>query len=314
MRHRQRIALAAPGLALVAIALLAGCSAASHSSSAAGTALPAQQAAGAPNAAAGSAPRSANAAGSAPGAVKPAGSGQAASAARIARSGEQLIYTAQLNVRAKNVQDAVTRATQIVTDAGGYVAAENSANDPAHPSQSTATIQLKIPVTAYAATLAQLDGGILGTQLSLQQQAQDVTQQATDVNSQVTSDRAAITQLRALLSHAGSVGDLLNVQNQINSEESDLESLEAQQNALDHETAFATVTVTVVGPAAVRALTMRKPSPPGLLSGLSGGWHAFRTAVDWLLAIAGAVAPFAVVAAIAFYVLYRVRRRVRPGP
>jgi Domain of unknown function (DUF4349) len=304
MRHRQKIALAVPGLALVAIALLAGCSAASHSSSAAGTALPAGHAAGAPNAAAGSVP----------GSAKPAGSGQAASAARIARSGEQLIYTAQLSVRAKNVQDAVTRATQIVTDAGGYVATENSANDPAHPNQSTATIQLKIPVTAYAATLAQLDGGILGTQLSLQQQAQDVTQQVADVSSQVTSDRAAITQLRALLSHAGSVGDLLDVQNQINSEESDLESLEAQQNALDHETAFATVTITVVGPVAVRAPTTRKPTPPGLLSGLSGGWHAFRTAVGWLLAIAGAVAPFAAVAAIAFYVLYRVRRRVRPGP
>jgi hypothetical protein len=304
MRHRQRIALAAPGLALVAIALLAGCSAASHSSSAAGTALPAGHAAGEPNAAAGSAP----------GSAKPAGSGQAASAARIARSGEQLIYTAQLSVRAKNVQDAVTRATQIVTDAGGYVATENSANDPAHPNQSTATIQLKIPVTAYAATLAQLDGGILGTQLSLQQQAQDVTQQVADVNSQVTSDRAAITQLRALLSHAGSVGDLLDVQNQINSEESDLESLEAQQNALDHQTAFATVTVTMVGPMAVRAPTTKKPSPPGLLSGLSGGWHAFRTAIGWLLAIAGAVAPFAAMAAIAFYVVYRVRRRVRPGP
>ena len=304
MCHRQRIALAAPGLALVAIALLAGCSAASHSSSAAGTALSAGHAAGAPNAAAGSAP----------GVAKPAGSGQAASASRIARSGEQLIYTAQLSVRAKNVQDAVTRATQIVTGAGGYVAAENSANDPAHPNQSTATIQLKIPVTAYAATLAQLDGGILGRQLSLQQQAKDVTQQVADVNSQVASDRAAITQLRALLSHVGSVGDLLDVQNQINSEESDLESLEAQQNALDHETAFATVTVTVVGPVPVRAPTTRKPSPPGLLSGLSVGWHAFRAAVGWLLAIAGAVAPFAVVAAIAFYVLYRVRRRVRPGP
>lgn len=304
MRHRQRIALAAPGLALVAIALLAGCSAASHSSSAAGTARPAGHAAGEPD----------TAAGSAPGSARSAGSGQAASAARIARSGEQLIYTAQLSVRAENVQDAVTRATQIVTDAGGYVAAENSADDPAHPSQSTATIQLKIPVTAYAATLAQLDGGILGTQLSLRQQAQDVTQQVADVNSQVTSDRAAITQLRALLSHAGSVGDLLDVQNQINSEESDLESLEAQQNALDHETAFATVTVTVAGPVAVRAPTTRKPSPPGLLSGLSGGWHAFRVAVGWLLAIAGAVAPFAAVAAIACYVLYRVRRRVRPGP
>ena len=52
-------------------------------------------------------------------------------------------------------------------------------------------MQLKIPVASYPTTLGQL-ASRLGTQLSLQQQAQDVTQQVADVNSQVTSDEAAI--------------------------------------------------------------------------------------------------------------------------
>jgi Domain of unknown function (DUF4349) len=88
-------------------------------------------------------------------------------------------------------------------------------------------------VTSYPAALGQL-AGRLGTQLSLRQQAQDVTEQVADLNSQVTSYEAAIAQLRALLTHAGSVGDLLSVQNQINVEESSLESMQAQR-ALSHE-------------------------------------------------------------------------------
>ena len=109
----------------------------------------------------------------------------------------------------------------------------------------------KIPAAVYPTTLAALSGTGLGTQLSLSQQAQDVTQQVADVSSRVTSDEAAIAQLRALLKHAGSVSELLSVQDQINSEESDLESMLAQQNALNHETSYATVTLTLVGPKAV---------------------------------------------------------------
>jgi hypothetical protein len=147
------------------------------------------------------------------------GAGQPASTgttARLAPVGD-IVYTAQLTVRAGNVSSAAAKATQIIQAVGGYVSNETASADPDHPSEAIATVQLKIPVASYPATLSQLAGS-LGTQLSLQEQAQDVTEQVADVNSQVTSDEAAIAQLRALLSHAVSVGDLLSVQNQINSE------------------------------------------------------------------------------------------------
>jgi hypothetical protein len=243
------------------------------------------------------------------------GTGQAASAARLAPAGQQLIYTAQLTVRAHDVGAAISRATSIVSAAGGYVSAENASNDPNHPSQSTATIELKIPAAVYAATLGELAGGGLGTQLSLQQQAQDVTQQVANVASRVTSDEAAIVQLRALLTHAGSVGDLLMVQNQINSEESDLEAMQAQQSALNHETAYATVSVTILGPKAAPKPAKQKPAP-GLGNGLGAGWHAFRVTLSWLLAILGAVLPFVAVLAALGAAGWWARRwlRARGGP
>lgn len=239
------------------------------------------------------------------------GSAQSKSAARLAPSARQLIYTAQLTVRAKSVGTAVSQATTIAIGAGGYVSNENASSDPDHPDEATATIELKIPVGIYAPTLSRLSAG-LGTQLSLRQQAQDVTEQVADVNSRVASDEAAIAQLRALLRHAGSVADLLTVQEQINSEESDLESLQSEQSALNHETSYATVTVTIVGPKAPKAVAKpQKPkAPPGFTSGISGGWRAFRTAVSWFLAIIGAVAPFAAAVAVLGYLAYWIRRRV----
>ena len=176
-------------------------------------------------------------------------------------------------------------------------------------------MQLKIPVASYPATLGQLAGG-LGTQLSLQEQAQDVTEQVADVNSQVASYEAAIAQLRALLSHAGSVGDLLNVQNQINNEESALEAMQAQQRALSHETSYATVTLTILGPKA-KPVAHRPKAPPSLAGGLGAGWHALKVTLSWTLAFLGAIAPFAAIAAIAGYAIYRARRwmlRRRPAP
>ena len=249
-------------------------------------------------------------AGSAAAGSTPGGTGTSA----LLAPASSIIYTAQLTVRADNVSSAADQAAQIAEGVGGYVSSETASADPDHPSEATASVQLKIPVASYRATLGQLTSR-LGTQLSLQQQAQDVTQQVADVNSQVTSDEAAIAQLRALLSHAGSVGDLLSVQNQINDEESSLESMQAQQRALSHETTYATVTLTLLGPKA-KPLVHRPKAPPTLAGGLGAGWRALRITVSWTLAFLGAIAPFAVIAAIGGYVIYRSRRwlvRRRPG-
>jgi hypothetical protein len=295
---------------------LAGCSAGSSNSvaSASGASGASGAAAGADGQAAGQAAGQANAAASAAAppraaavAGRPGAQGGSGTTARLAPA-NSIIYTAQLTVRAGNVSSAAAQAAEIAEGAGGYVSNENAQVNPDHPSEATASVQLKIPVASYPATLGQLSHR-LGTQLALQQQAQDVTQQVADVNSQVVSAGAAISQLRALLSHAGSIGDLLSVQNQINQEESSLESLQAQQRALSHETSYATVTLTILGPKA-KPVPHHQKAAPTLAGGLGAGWRALRITVSWTLAFLGAIAPFAIVVAIVGYVVYRGRRRL----
>jgi len=294
---------------------LAGCSAGS-SASTGSTGSPGMSAEAGSGPTAAPAPMGSTAARAAAGTAAAQPQNGTGTTARLAPASD-IIYTAQLTVRTSSVSSAAAKAAQIAESAGGYVSNETTSANPDHPSEATASVQLKIPVAAYQATLGRLAGG-LGTQLSLQQQAQDVTEQVADVNSQVTSDQAAIVQLRALLVRAGSVSDLLSVQDQINVEESSLESMQAQQRALDHEVTYATLMLTILGPQAKAAVHHPK-TPPSLASGFSAGWRTLRVAVSWTLAFLGALAPFAVVAALAVFVIYRgrrwvIRRRPAAGP
>ena len=70
----------------------------------------------------------------------------------------------------QNVTAAADRATSIVTAAGGYVSSEQSSIDPADRAGPRVSLQLKIPVAVYPATLRTLSA-VLGTQTALAQHA-----------------------------------------------------------------------------------------------------------------------------------------------
>jgi Domain of unknown function (DUF4349) len=307
----------AAGLIITAV-LLAGCGGTTSgaSSSAPGTVHAGKLATGPP--AASAAPGANAAAGSS--ARRPATAGAAGAPARLSAAGPDIVYTASMTVRVPEVSQGAAQAAQIAARAGGYVSQENLAPAPvrARAGAGAASIQLKIPVAAYPATLARLAG--LGMQTSLRQQAQDVTQQVADTASRVASDRAAITALRALLARAGSVGALLAVQDQVNAQESDLEALQAQQRALDHATAYATVSLRLVGPVpAKHAVKHRRKRAGGFIGGLTDGWKALVTVVSWLARALGAILPIGAACGLAGYLGYRglrwlqQRRRVRPA-
>ena len=160
--------------------------------------------------------------------------------------GQSVIFTATLNLRATNIQDAVAKATQLAQAAGGYVSGEHASMTQSRHAKPMVSIQFKVPAADFQSTLGALSA--LGIKRSETQQAQDVTGTVADVNSRVASAQAAIAQLRKLLSHAGTVSGLLTVQEQVNQEEASLEALQSQQRALARETSYATITMMVIGP------------------------------------------------------------------
>jgi Domain of unknown function (DUF4349) len=245
--------------------------------------------------------------GAAPGLAEPASSPAAQGSrsgppAGLAGSTASIIFTASLTVRVRSVATAASTATRIALSNGGYVSGENASINPGSHARPAISLQLKIPVTRYPGALDELSAE-LGAETSVTQQAQDVTEQVADTNSQVASAQAAIAQLRTLLARAGSVSDLLTVQDQINSEESSLEQLEAQQRSLDDQTSYATVSLSLLGPLPKPAVRKAKrqqhhQQQHGFPAGLSAGWRALRATVSAVLTAVGALLPFAAAAAI----------------
>lgn len=241
--------------------------------------------------------------------------------AGLAAAGQDIIYTADISVLAPDVAATARRVIAIARSAGGYVSAENAAYS-ARPAPGTAgpatTITVKVPVPSYPRVLAQLSARSLGRQLTMRQQTADVTQKAASLTSLVTSQRDAISALDKLLARAGSVSGLLQVRQQISAGQATLNSLLAQQRALNGETAYATVTMTLLPPAAPQARP--RQAGHGFLTGLAGGWRALGRTAGWAVTVLGAALPFTAVlialAAAGWYALRRYRRRRfgRRGP
>jgi hypothetical protein len=235
--------------------------------------------------------------------------------AKLAPASQSIIYTASLTLRSPDVMATAKRAIGIATAAGGYTSNENAVAGPHGRPGGTVALTLKVPVPLYQMVLAQLSS--LGKQVALTQQATDVTQEVANVNSLATSEQAAITALQGLLRRAATVPNLLQVQQQISSDESSLEALQAQQRALDHETSYATVSMTLLSTQHAVVHKHKRTTRRGFTAGLAAGWRALRHATAWLLTALGVALPFLIVLAILAAAGYAGRRRLtrrRPGP
>lgn len=330
--RRRTVTLGALVAAACAAALIAGCDASSSkNSSAAGTPMAGAPEHGGPvyttdgSAGSGPAPAAgAMAAGSDDN--LPAASSAPAAAASTAAGGadtgngtvtsllanRSVIYTADITVRATNIKQAVTSVENLVGHHGGVVYSEQvdlTPKDPQNPGDASATVTLKVPPDQLAATLT--DVSAVGTEVSRNENSDDVTSKVVDVKARISAANASIARLTDLLNHTGPVADLLQVESDLQQRDADLESLEQQQKALAAEISQATITVHLVAtpPVAKTTPPVKKAHVFGFLRGLRGGWHAFTAAVSGIATAIGAMLPFLIVLAIVGVAIVLGRRR-----
>jgi len=282
---------------------------------AAGSAPAAASSAAAPaSAPAGVAPLPAPANSAAPGVVA---GGPAGSTPTTPLTGRQVIFNADITVRATDIRAAVDKVKLLAKANDGVVFGEQeqlASKDPESPGQASATIVLKVLPLQFESTLDQV--GRVGTELSRTEHADDVTAQFTDVNARIGAAQDSLTRLRQLFQHAGNVADLASVEAQIAQREADLEALEGQQRVLTSQTAQATITVNLVEapPVVQKAAVVKKAHVLGFWRGLRGGWHAFTKTVSGLGTALGALLPFLIVVLVAGLIVVVLRRKGRGAP
>ncbi|MGY0019405.1 DUF4349 domain-containing protein [Streptomyces sp. cg35] len=284
-RTRPRPAGALAALLLTAALALTGCSAASGGSSdtksdAGGEAAAPQEAGGAAD--------SSRSGGKSSGTRKPA---------RLA--GVHVIRTATVSVRVKDVPDALDKARTVAEEAGGLVGNETTDRDGYGRERSRVT--LRVPQEAYEDVLDRLSGA--GRLVKRNVTAKDVTDQVVDVDSRIKSQRASVARVRELMDRASKLSDVVTLEGELSSRQSELEALLAQQASLKDRTTLATITLKLSEAPAKAA--GGEDDDPGFLDALSGGWSAFVTVLKWLAMAVAAVLPFAAVAALLVFLWLR---------
>ncbi|MFJ8027037.1 DUF4349 domain-containing protein [Streptomyces sp. NPDC096311] len=297
--HTRRSARTGPvlaGMVLAAALAVTGCGAGGGSASSADKAV----APGAENARSGAADGVASGAGGAKSTRPSKVTGTSVPA------GSHIIRTASLTLQVKDVPKALDSARTAAVDAGGYVGDETTTRDGGGRERTRAV--LRVPTDRYDAVLSALEG--TGKVVERTAKAQDVTDQVVDVESRVTSQRVSVARVRELMDRATKLSDVVALEGELSTRESDLDALLAQQASLKDRTGLATLTLSLSETPLKDAA--KKSDAPGFLDALTGGWDAFVTMLRWIAVVFGVVLPFLLSAGLLLALWLRLARTGQP--
>jgi hypothetical protein len=138
--------------------------------------------------------------------------------------------------------------------------------------------------------------------------ADDVTQQHVDMVARLKNMRAEEARLRQLYAKAGSVGDLLAVDDRLSAVRGDIESAQAQLDLLERQVALSSLTITLTEPGAVIRPTTG--TSWGLRDAVTIGVQSAVGTIRALVTGAIAVSPLAALLLVA-WMLVRATRWLR---
>jgi hypothetical protein len=226
--------------------------------------------------------------------------------AKLPEAPGEIIYTADIDVRVRNVDTALQSATKAVQAAGGALFQQRSDLG----RQPTIAVIYKVPPSRFDATLEQI--GELGRVRNRQVDAADVTGRIVDLDARARATRTSVERLRTLLSESGGVGDLLTVERELATREAQLEALDGQLANLRARVDRATITANFSSAAPAAAAEPDEPTRlPGFLSGLRTGAKAFGNTAIVVGGAFGFALPFLAVAAVIAIPVFALRRRER---
>jgi len=206
-----------------------------------------------------------------------------------------------LQLRPGSVTRIFDQVSGQVNALGGFVSSSSTSGT------TTASLVLRVPSADFSKLVGEISGD--GHTLSEQLNGQDVTGESINLRARIINLTTEETSLRSLMSRAGSIPSILDVQDQLFSVEGEIEQLTAQESSLVNRASFATLDVALqsAGPAP-------RPARQGALSrALSlAGRNTVAVARGVLLA-AGWAFPAALAALMVGAVLWVRRRRRMDG-
>jgi len=203
----------------------------------------------------------------------------------------KIIKNGSLEVRVGKgtVTESMNQLIAIATGLGGYVSETKTTASAQSGAQASATISVRVPSASFEQLIA--SASKLGEVRSSTTSGQDVTAQFTDIDAQLGALTATRDQLLLVLGEAKNVPDILAVQDRITQVQVQIDQLTGQKKLLTDQTAYGTLSVSLLEPGATIAVT-----PVDDNKDLGDAWRdARRNFGDAIENIVGASGTLAVV-------------------
>lgn len=221
---------------------------------------------------------------------------------------QHVITEGTMTVVVDEPTELVSRVSQIVAAAGGYVESR-SEQAPTDDRAGRAWLVLRIPSAELDATLVAVEE--LGRLSTRETGSTDVSLTVTDLDARIDALEVSIDRLLAMLAEAQRTEDLISLERTLQERQGELNSLRSQRTVLGNRVALATIDLTLTSdPPPVTV------GPGGFWPGLVSGWNALVDTLRGASVVIGMLLPWAVFFGGITYVvvrLVRVWRRRRPA-
>ena len=199
----------------------------------------------------------------------------------------KVIKTGSMTLRVGSVESTVGRLEQLAAGAGGYVSA-SSMEIPGGSGAASADITVRVPGPAFETFAAQAES--LGKPSQVTMSGRDVTSQYSDLKARLQALQSTINQLELIETRAQTIGDILAVEQQISTQQSQADQIQGQINVLDDETSYGSLSVHFLGPQ--KQATVVTPPPSGISKAWDHARHSFARGVEAVIGALGGIAVF----------------------
>lgn len=223
------------------------------------------------------------------------------------------ILTATLALRVKDPQEAAASISSMVSSVNGRVS--YSVAKPGNEYEyGSAQLVLRLPPESLQGTIAAISD--YGVVLSSESGSQDVSKQKTDYQVRIQSLQTSIQRLNGLLAQSQSTSDLIEIERELQSRESELESMTAVLADLNDQVSYSTLTVSLT--AESKDSQPQKVDPENFFTGFQRGLEGLAAFGAGLLVLLGVSLPWLLllgaIGSVVMVVLTIRRKRRRSTP
>lgn len=204
-----------------------------------------------------------------------------------------------------DLEKAVSQLEELVKGSGGYIQNADmwQTND-----RMMANLTMRVPVEKMEDLLPRIEG--IGRLERKNIAGKDVTEEYYDATARKSTLERQEKRLLELLNKAGTVKEMLEIENELSRVRGQVESLQARLKVLDNLTSLATISVELRVPKTVfTGETLKEPFSQRIKAAWMRGVNGMTNSVEELVTLAVMLIPYIPLIAAAGYVFYRVWKK-----